>query len=57
MQKRITVASLKSLHSNGYEVYLDRMGEQSHSRFAQVAPLQNGVNVNIADIYTNLDKT
>ena len=33
MQKRITVASLKSLHSNGYEAYLARMGEQSHSRF------------------------
>jgi len=57
MQKRITVASLKSLHSNGYEAYLARMSEQSHSRFAQVAPLQNGVNANIADIYTNLDKT
>jgi cyclase len=57
MQKRITVASLKSLHSNGYEAYLARMSQQSHSPFAQVTPLQNGVNVNIADIYTNLDKT
>jgi cyclase len=57
MQKRITVASLKSLHSNGYEAYLARMSEQSHSPYAQVTPLQNGVNVNIADIYTNLDKT
>jgi hypothetical protein len=33
------------------------MSEQSHSRFVQVSPLQNGVNANIADIYTNLDKT
>jgi cyclase len=57
MQKRVTVASLKSLHSNGYEAYLARMSERSHSHFVQVAPLQNGVNVNIADIYTNLDKT
>jgi cyclase len=57
MQKRITVVSLKSLHSNGYEAYLARMSEQSHSRFVQVSPLQNGVNANIADIYTNLDKT
>jgi hypothetical protein len=57
MQQRISVASLKSLHSNGYEAYLARMNEQSHSRFAQVTPLQNGVNVNIADIYTNLDRT
>jgi glyoxylase-like metal-dependent hydrolase (beta-lactamase superfamily II) len=57
MQQRITVASLKSLHSNGYEAYLARMSEQSHSPFTQVAPLQNGINVNIADIYGNLDKT
>ncbi len=57
MQQRITVASLKSLHSNGYEAYLARMSEQSHSPFTQVAPLQNGINVNIADIYANLDKT
>jgi cyclase len=57
MQKRITVASLKSLHSNGYEAYLARMSERSHSRFAQESPLQTGVNANIADIYTNIDKT
>jgi glyoxylase-like metal-dependent hydrolase (beta-lactamase superfamily II) len=57
MQQRITVASLKSLHSNGYEDYLARMSEQSHSHFAQVAPLRNGVNANIADIYNNLDRT
>jgi cyclase len=57
MQQRITVASLKSLHSNGYEAYLARMSEQSHSHFAQVPPLQDGVNVNIADIYNNLDRT
>jgi cyclase len=57
MQQRITVASLKSLHSNGYEAYLARMSEQSHSHFAQVPPLQAGVNVNITDIYNNLDRT
>ena len=57
MQQRITVASLKSLQSNGYEAYLARMSEQSHAPFAKVPPLQNGVNANIADIYTNLDKT
>jgi hypothetical protein len=56
MQQRITVASLKSLRSNGYEAYLARVSEQSHSRFAKVTPLQNGVNANIGDIYTNLDK-
>jgi cyclase len=57
MQNRITVASLRSLHSNGYEAYLARMSEQSHPHFAKVPPLQNGINVNIADIYTNLDRT
>ncbi len=56
MQQRITVASLKSLQSNGYEGYLMRSSEQSHSHFATIAPLQTGVNVNIDDIYTNLDR-
>jgi cyclase len=57
MQQRITVASLKSLHSNGYEEYLARMSEQGHSHFSKLPPLQTGVNVNIGDIYTNLDRT
>jgi cyclase len=57
MQQRITVASLKSFHSNGYEAYLARMSEQSNSRFAKLSPLQNDVNANIADIYNNLDRT
>jgi cyclase len=57
MQQRITVASLKSLHSNGYREYLARMDEQSHSRFDKRAPLQDGVNVNIGEIYNNLDRT
>ncbi len=57
MQQRITVASLKSLHSNGYREYLARMDEQSHARFEKRTPLQEGVNVNIGEIYTNLDRT
>ncbi len=57
MQQRITVASLKSLQSNGYEGYLARMSKQGRSPFAKLSPLQNGVNVNIADIYNNLDRT
>jgi glyoxylase-like metal-dependent hydrolase (beta-lactamase superfamily II) len=56
MQQRITVASLKSLQSNGYEAYLMRSSEQSHSRFAKIAPLQTGVNTNIGDIYINLNR-
>jgi len=56
MQQRITVASLKSLRSNGYEGYLTRISKHSHSHFAKIAPLQTGVNANIGDIYTNLDR-
>jgi hypothetical protein len=57
MQQRITVASLKSLHSNGYEEYLARMSALSNSPFSKVPPLQSGVNGNIADVYSNLDRT
>jgi cyclase len=57
MQQRITVASLQSLHSNGYEEYLARMSEQGHSQFSKLTPLQTGINVNIGDIYNNLDRT
>jgi hypothetical protein len=57
MQQRFTVASLKSLQSNGYEEYLLRMSRQGRSRFAKLPPLQNGVNVNIGEIYANLERT
>jgi cyclase len=57
MQKRITVASLKSLQSNGYEAYLARMSDLSHAHFAKVPPLQHDINANIGDIYTNLDRS
>jgi glyoxylase-like metal-dependent hydrolase (beta-lactamase superfamily II) len=57
MQQRITVASLKSLQSNGYEGYLQRMSQEGHSPFVKLSPLQTGVNVNIGEIYANLDRT
>jgi cyclase len=57
MQQRITVASLKSLHSNGYEGYLSRMSVLSHAQFSKVPPLQSDVNGNIADVYRNLNRT
>ena len=57
MQQRITVASLKSLHSNGYEDYLARMSALSNSPFSKLPPLQSDVNANIADVYRNLDRT
>ncbi len=57
MQKLITVASLKSLHSNGYEDYLARMSALSNSSFSKRPPLQTDVNANVADVYRNLDRT
>jgi cyclase len=57
MQKRITVTSLKSLRSNDYEGYLLQMSDLSHSHYEKTHSLQNGVNVNIGEIYSNLDRT
>jgi hypothetical protein len=57
MQQRITVASLKSLQSNGYVDYLARMRTLSFARFSKLPPMQNDVNENIADVYRNLDRS
>jgi len=57
MQQRFTVASLKSLQSNGYKDYLARMSALSNSPYSKLPPLQNDVNANIADVYRNLDRT
>jgi cyclase len=57
MQQRITVASLKSLHSNGYKEDLARMSALSHSPFSKVDPLQADVNENVAQVYDNVDRT
>jgi cyclase len=57
LQQRITVASLKSLHSNDYVGYLARMSHLTQSRYQKTPPLQSGVNANIGEIYTNLDRT
>ena len=56
MQKRFTVASLKSLQSNGYQEFLVRTSEQSNAHFGKMPPLQVGVNGNIRDVYSNLDR-
>jgi glyoxylase-like metal-dependent hydrolase (beta-lactamase superfamily II) len=56
MQQRFTVTSLKSLQSNGYEEFLERTSEQSNPHFGKMPPLQEGVNANIRDVYTNLDR-
>jgi cyclase len=57
MQQRITVASLKSLQSNGYADYITRNMEQSIAHFGPTPWLQEGVNGNIRDVLTNLDRT
>jgi glyoxylase-like metal-dependent hydrolase (beta-lactamase superfamily II) len=55
MQRRFTVASLKSLQSNGYKEFLVRTSEQSNAHFGKMPSLQEGVNANIRDVYSNLD--
>jgi cyclase len=55
MQKRFTVASLRSLQSNGYEAFLTRTLAESHPHFGKMPPLQDAVNVNISEIHANLD--
>jgi len=57
MQKRITVASLKSLQSNGYSDYLMRNIEQSFAHFGPMDSLQSNVDGNVADVMRNLDRT
>jgi len=58
MQKRLTVASLRSMQSNGYEAFLSRIQAEGHPRFsdADISPLQDDVNGNIRDIFKNLDR-
>jgi len=56
MQKRITVASLKSLQSNGYADYITRNMEQSIAHFGPMDSLQSNVNGNIGDVLKNLDR-
>ncbi len=58
MQKRFTVASLRSLQSNGYAEFLTRIQSQGHPRFSSAddTPLQQDINGNIRDIYKNLDR-
>jgi cyclase len=56
LQKRITVASLKSLQSNGYAEYITRNSYQFRAHFGKLPPLQAGVDVNIGEIYGNLDR-
>jgi glyoxylase-like metal-dependent hydrolase (beta-lactamase superfamily II) len=56
LQKTITVASLKSLQSNGYAALLVRNNERFNPHFGDMPPLQDGVNTNILEVYKNLDR-
>ena len=56
MQKRITIASLRSMRSNGYEAFLRRTIAASHEGLGEAPPLQDGINVNISEIFKNLDR-
>jgi cyclase len=56
LQKILTVGSLKTLQSNGYAELLIRNNELFNPHFGKIAPLQDGVNTNILEIYNNLDR-
>ena len=58
MEKRFTVAKLRSMQSNGYAEFLARIQAEGHPRFsaADDTPLQQDINGNIRDIYRNLDR-
>jgi glyoxylase-like metal-dependent hydrolase (beta-lactamase superfamily II) len=56
LQKRITVASLKSLQSNGYADYVISNLSRYTANFGERPSLQQGVNWNISAVYNNLDR-
>ena len=56
LQNRLTVASLKSMQSNGYQAFLERTRAAENAHFGPMSPLQKDVNGNIADVYKNLDR-
>jgi cyclase len=56
LQKRTTVASLRSLELNGYGRFIMGNYDRFTAHFDQVPPLQDGVNTNIEEIYSNLDR-
>lgn len=56
MQRIITVASLKSLQSNGYAKFVLDNQAVALPNFGPQEPLQTGVNINIGEVYKNLDR-
>lgn len=57
LQKLITFASLKSLQSNGYAKYIADNAYKVFPNFsAPATSLQNDININIGEVYKNLDR-
>jgi glyoxylase-like metal-dependent hydrolase (beta-lactamase superfamily II) len=56
MKKRITIASLRSMQSNGYAEFVDKTVSVENPNWGPTPPLQDSVNENIRDVLHNLDK-
>ncbi len=56
LQQSNTVASLKSLQSNGYKDFVDANLYKYFPNFGPAKPLQDSVNTNIEEVYKNLDR-
>lgn len=57
LQNTITVASLKSLHANGYTAYLSTNYAKFTPEYDPREGLQNSMKTNVAEVYKNLDRT
>jgi cyclase len=56
LQKLLTAASLKSLQSDGYAKYVADNTYKTFPNFGPAAGLQSDININIGEIYKNLDR-
>lgn len=56
LQKTITVASLKSMQSNGYSKYVSDNQYKYTPNFGPATPLQDGINTNIVEVFNNLER-
>jgi hypothetical protein len=56
MQQRFTVASLRSLQSNGYAALLTRNQADGNPHFGETSLFQDDVNENVQQVLDNLDR-
>jgi cyclase len=56
LQKLLTASSLKSLQSDGYAQYVADNTYKTFPNFGPPAGLQGDININIGEIYANLDR-